>query len=255
MFSPLKRALCGQTAPPHAPTETREKLSARCRRFDRVTDRRTDAITPEPARWVSVAAIAVTLLLWASAFVAIRHLGHDFSPGALSLGRLGVGTVALGVVALSRGLVRPSRTDLLAIIAIGVLWFGIYNIALNEGERRVDAGTASMLLQVSPVLIAVLAATFLRERFTRYLAIGLFLAFAGVAVIGLSTSPGGHRDALGVGLCLVSALVYSISMIVQKPLVSRLPAVQVTWLAATVGLVVWAGSAWAGTGCCGTPAA
>ncbi|MFN8193159.1 MAG: DMT family transporter [Nocardioidaceae bacterium] len=203
-----------------------------------MTDRRTDAITPEPARWVSVAAIAVTLLLWASAFVAIRHLGHDFSPGALSLGRLGVGTVALGVVALSRGLVRPSRTDLLAIIAIGVLWFGIYNIALNEGERRVDAGTASMLLQVSPVLIAVLAATFLRERFTRYLAIGLFLAFAGVAVIGLSTSPGGHRDALGVGLCLVSALVYSISLILQKPVVARVSALQLTWLACTVGAVV-----------------
>ena len=40
-------------------------------------------------------AVAITLLLWASAFVAIRHLGHTFSPGALSLGRLLVGSVAL----------------------------------------------------------------------------------------------------------------------------------------------------------------
>lgn len=197
-----------------------------------------DTLHQQPARWVSVVAITVTLLLWASAFVAIRHLGHDYSPGALSLGRLVVGTLCLGVVALSRGLVRPSRSDLVAIVAIGLLWFGIYNVALNEGERRVDAGTASMLLQVSPVLIAVLAAIFLRERFTRYLVGGLLLAFAGVAVIGLSTSPGGDRDPLGVVLCLVAALVYSISLILQKPIVGRLPAVQVTWLACTVGAVV-----------------
>ena len=53
-----------------------------------------------------------------------------------------------------------------SIVVIGVLWYGVYMVALNEGEQRVDAGTAAMLIQVSPVLIAVLAAIFLRERFT-----------------------------------------------------------------------------------------
>ena len=120
--------------------------------------------------WLPLAAVACTLVFWASAFVAIRHLGEDFSPGALSLGRLLVGALCLGVVALSRGVPRPSRADLLTIVVIGVLWFGVYNVALNAGERRVDAGTAAMLIQVSPVLIALLAAMFLGERFTVYLA-------------------------------------------------------------------------------------
>ena len=65
---------------------------------------------------------------------------------------------------------RPTGREWVSIVAIGVLWFGVYNVALNEGEHRVDAGTAAMLIQVSPVLIAVLAAMFLGERFTRYLA-------------------------------------------------------------------------------------
>ena len=39
-------------------------------------------------------------------------------------------------------------------------------------------------------------------------------------------------------LCLVAAVVYSISLILQKPLVGRLPAVHVTWLACTIGAVV-----------------
>lgn len=196
---------------------------------------RLDPAVPE---WLPVAAVSVTLLLWASAFVAIRHLVHDFSPGALSLGRLLVGSVCLGAAALARGVPRPTARQWVSLVTIGVLWFGVYNIALNAGERRVDAGTAAMLIQVSPVLIAVLAATFLQEPFTRYLGLGLALAFAGVGLISLSTSGSSNHDLLGVALCLVSALAYSVSLILQKPLVARLPAIHVTWLACTVGAVV-----------------
>ena len=95
-----------------------------------------------------------------------------------------------------------------------------------------------MLIQVSPVLIALMAAVFLHERFTANLGLGLALAFAGVGIISLSTTDGGgDRDLLGVALCLVSAIAYSISLILQKPLVARLPAIHVTWLACTVGAV------------------
>jgi drug/metabolite transporter (DMT)-like permease len=188
------------------------------------------------SRWLPVAAVVVTLTLWASAFVAIRHLGHDFSAGSLSLGRLSVGAIALGAVAVSRGVPRPSRRDWLSLVVIGVLWFGVYNVSLNQGERHVDAGTAAMLIQISPVLIALLATLFLGDRFTGWLGLGLALAFAGVVLIGLS-QPGGHNDLVGVGLCLVAALVYSVSLVVQKPLVSRLSALHVTWLACTIGAV------------------
>src|SRR5262245_17032871 len=166
--------------------------------------------------WLPLAAVSVTLVFWASAFVAIRHLGQDFSPGALSLGRLVVGAICLGAVALGRGLPRPSGRDWVSIVAIGVLWFGVYNVALNAGERRVDAGTASMLIQISPVLIALLAAVFLNERFTLYLGVGLALAFTGVGLISLASSGDGHdNDLLGVVLCLVSAVVYSVSLVLQ----------------------------------------
>ena len=196
-------------------------------------------MTPRSApSWLPLAAVGCTLVFWASAFVAIRHLGHDFSPGALSLGRLLVGSAVLGGVALSRGLPRPSPRDMISIAVIGLLWFGLYNVALNAGERRVDAGTAAMLIQVSPVLIALLAALFLGERFTVPLGVGLGLAFGGVVLIAFATSsPDAHGDVLGVLLCLVSAVAYSISLILQKPLMARLPAVQVTWLACTVGAI------------------
>ena len=192
-----------------------------------------------PPAWLPLAAVGVTLVLWASAFVAIRHLAGTFSAGSLSLGRLVVGSLCLGAVALSRGLPRPTGRQWAAVVTIGVLWFGIYNVALNAGEQHVDAGTAVMLIQVSPVLVALLAATFLGERFTRYLAIGLALAFGGVALIATASGDtGGDRSVAGVVLCLLAAVVYSVSLVLQKPLVARLPAIHVTWLACSVGAVV-----------------
>ncbi len=194
-------------------------------------------MTPPRHAALPLLAVAVTLLLWSSAFVAIRHLGTTFTPGALSLGRLVVGSLALGGVLATRGWVPVRRADWPPLIGIGLLWFGVYNVALNEGERRVDAGTASMLIQLSPVLIAVLAVLFLGERSGPALWAGLLIAFGGVALISLGADSGAGRDVLGVLLCLVSAAAYSVSVILQKPLLSRVPALQVTWIACTVGAV------------------
>jgi len=184
-------------------------------------------------------AVGTTLVLWASAFVAIRHLGHDFSAGPLTLARQGVAAIALGVMALRSGLPRPTGRQWVSLAVIGVLWFAVYHLALNQGEIWVDAGTAAMLLQVSPVLVAVLAAMFLGERFTLPLVIGLLVAFAGVALIGLSGQADNGVDTgkmlLGALLCLVSAVTYSVSLILQKPLVAELSAVHVTWLACVIG--------------------
>jgi drug/metabolite transporter (DMT)-like permease len=55
------------------------------------------------------AAALVTIVLWASAFVAIRHVGHVVSPGPLTLGRLLVGSIVLGLVMLTRRAPVPAR--------------------------------------------------------------------------------------------------------------------------------------------------
>lgn len=192
--------------------------------------------------------MGVTLVLWASAFVAIRHLGEDISPGPLALGRNLVGAVALGVLALPR-FRRPTPAQWARLVAIGLLWYAVYNLALNEGEQRVDAGTASLVLQSAPVMIALLAAVFLGERFTAAKAIGLALAVTGVGIISASGSGAdggvGGGELLGALLCALAALVYAVSAVLQKPLMARLPAVEVTWVACSVGAVAclpWLGT-------------
>ncbi|MBV9100487.1 MAG: DMT family transporter [Candidatus Dormibacteraeota bacterium] len=185
-----------------------------------------------------IVAAAVTVVLWASAFVAIRQAGHQISAGALAFGRLAVGSIVLGALVATRQRVWPSGRQWLLVLACGVSWFGIYNIALNEAERHVGAGIAAMLVNVGPIIIALLAGLFLGEGFPRGLLGGGLLAFCGVVLIGIATAGGAIGDATGVVLCVVAAVGYAVGVVCQKPVLGHVPALSVTWLGCVVGMLV-----------------
>ena len=188
-------------------------------------------------------AALVTVTVWASAFVGIRAAGKELSPGSIALGRLLVSCAVLTGVALVRREPLPRRRDLLAIAVFGVLWLGVYSTALNAAERRVDAGTAAMLINIGPILIAILAGIFLREGFPPWLYAGGAVAFAGVVVIGLATSQASSRGGLGIALLLLAAFAYASAVVIQKPVLARASPLQVTWLgcvAATIACLPFA---------------
>jgi drug/metabolite transporter (DMT)-like permease len=194
-----------------------------------------DQTTSRRQALMALGAALVTVALWASAFVGIRAAGAELGPGPLALLRLAVGSLALGVVVLARRDPFPPRAALPGLLVCGLLWFGVYNVALNEAERRVDAGTAAMLVNVGPVLIAVLAGIVLGEGLPRRLLAGCAVALAGAVVIGLATSDGGLATGWGAALCLVAAAGYAGGVVAQKPLLAKSSALQVTWLACTIG--------------------
>jgi drug/metabolite transporter (DMT)-like permease len=198
-----------------------------------------------PRLW---AAMAVTVVLWASAFVGIRSAGADYSPGALTLGRIAVGAVALMAIAAVAGRRRrvaaaastggpggPSargrlRGRILALVIVwGLAWFGVYNLVLNAAERHLDAGTAALLVNLAPMIVAVLAGMLLGEGFPRRLIIGMLVAFAGVAVIAAATSTG-TVDPVGVGLGLAAAVLYGGAATLQKRLLQYVDAATMTWI-------------------------
>jgi drug/metabolite transporter (DMT)-like permease len=198
----------------------------------------TGPVPSERERTLALGSAVVTVSLWASAFVGIRSASRQLSPEALALGRLTIAAVALGLLALVRREPLPSRRDQPAIAFCGVAWFGLYNIALNEAERRVDAGTAAMLVNVGPILIAVLAGFVLHEGFPRRLLAGCTVAFAGAVAIGSATSKHGLAPTWAALLCVAAASFYAVGVVAQKPLLARVSPLMVTWLACTFGALV-----------------
>ena len=184
-----------------------------------------------------IGAVAVMVCVWASAFVAIRFADRELSAGALALGRLLVGSAALGILVLARRAPLPGRRELAGIVVCGVLWFGVHNVALNAAEQRVDAGTAAMLVNVGPILIAILAGVILHEGFPPRLLAGCLVSFAGAVVIGVATSSHGLQDSWGAVLCLIAAAAYAGGVVAQKPVLRHASPLSVTWLACTIGAI------------------
>ena len=188
----------------------------------------------------ALVAALITVVLWASAFVGIRAASVDLAPGSLALGRLAVGAISLAVLVLARGLVRPSRRDFMLVVASGLLWFAFYNVALNAAEQNVDAGTASMLTNMGPILIAHLRRPVPRrgvpaapqrrdrDRLPRDPDHRLRLV---VGARARRQRAAGDRPVRG------GRHAYAGGVTLQKPALRALPAAQVTWMACLAGAI------------------
>ncbi|AWB93823.1 DMT family transporter [Aeromicrobium chenweiae] len=192
-------------------------------------------------RDLSLPALLVTVVLWASAFVAIRAVGDTFSPGSLTLGRLVVGAVALLAVARPTAAGIPRGRILGLVVVYGLTWSVAYNIALNAAERDLDAGTTALIVNIAPALIALLAGFIFKDGFPRPLIIGMLVAFAGVALIALGgdqhAAGGQSPSTAGVVLCVLAALFYATGALVQKPVLAFVSPVMCVWLGCVVGVV------------------
>jgi drug/metabolite transporter (DMT)-like permease len=191
-----------------------------------------------PAPYLALLAALITVILWASAFVGIRMLGSSYSPGALAFGRIATGAVVLGVIALRYRRPWPRGRTLGLVLAYGVAWFGVYTVALNEAERHIDAGTAALLVNVAPILVAVFAGFLLREGFAPPLVVGIAIAFGGVGLIALGGSDGAAvTDSIGIWLALLAALLYASGVLMQKVALRGVDVLTATFVGCATGAV------------------
>ncbi len=183
----------------------------------------------------AIAAVALTVLLWASAFPGIRAGLAGFDPGALAALRYVVATLAFLALAASGQIERPKMGDLPRIVLAGGLGIAAYNFALNTGERSVDPGTASFLINTSPIFTALLGAIFLGEKFSPWAWVGAAIGFTGAAIIAFAAS-GGFRFTPDAIVVLVAAFCQAAQFVLQKPLLPRYGALS------TTAYLVWAGT-------------
>ncbi|MCX6361888.1 MAG: DMT family transporter [Armatimonadetes bacterium] len=186
-------------------------------------------------------AFVVTILLWGSAFPAIRYAVRFFSPAHLTLLRFLFGCAAMTIIAVVGRVPIPPARLLPRVALIGVMGSVGYHLALNFGLRTVSAAAGSLIVNLSPVLTAILARTYLRERMAMRGWSGLALAVAGGAVIAsgeLAARKVGVRMApTGVLLLLFCACCWSVVIIIQKPLMQRVSPSQVGIWSVLIGAV------------------
>ena len=194
---------------------------------------------PEPK---TIALIALTLVLWASAFAGIKIGLTGYGPGELALLRFLVASVVLGAYAVAVRMKPPARRDLPVLFLAGLLGVTIYHVTLNAGERTVSAGAASLIVAAGPVFTALMSRAFLGERITRLGWAGVGVSFLGVALISFGEGGADFRLETGALLVLISAVSTAGYFVVSKRLLERYGSLAFTsymiW-AGTIPLLLW----------------
>lgn len=142
---------------------------------------------------------AAFVLLWSSGFIAAKiGLGHADTLTFLGL-RYGVVTVLMGIIAVAMRAPWPKTWREAGHIAVAgallqALYFGGIWLAMGLG---VGAGVAALIVCMQPILTAAVVGPILGERVSGRQWLGLFLGFAGVAIVvarklslGLGTTEG-----------------------------------------------------------------
>ncbi|MBG9719256.1 DMT family transporter [Bacillus mycoides] len=167
-----------------------------------------------------VCAHAFTILIWGTAFPGIRMGLEAYTPEHLTLLRLLIASLILFLFSLIYKLRLPDLKDIPVIFIFGALGFTIYHIALNYGEKSVNAGPASLIVSVTPILTAILASVFLNERMKLNGWIGGVISFVGIAFLSLSQGDSIQLNSGGL-LILLAAISESLFFVFQRPYLKK----------------------------------
>lgn len=152
--------------------------------------------------------------IWGSAFLAIKLSVHETGPLWLVMIRVAIAFLPIAMFALWRkDPLPPTLHDWLVIIAMSLLNTVGPFFLISWAELHIPAGVTSLIMGVGP-LATMVAAHFTTpdDRFTGGKIMGMFLGFAGLAlVVGPGLSQGIGFDALAYAavwsgmLCYVAA--------------------------------------------------
>ena len=144
----------------------------------------------------------------------------------------------LGVMLKARGRdFRLQRREILPLIVLGLL-VAVSSLTLFQSYHYMDAGIASTLLFVYPILVALIMALGFRERITPLTIFCIALAVLGIGL--LYEGDGQTLSLTGVTLVLLSSLSYAVYIVgVNRSALAALPTVKLTFYALLFGLVIY----------------
>jgi len=202
-----------------------------------------EATGPVPGWGWTETALSLMVLVWGLNFAVAKHALGQFEPLAFNAIRFCIASVFVFAVLLAQGeLTWPDPEDVLRMVGLGLLGNVLYQGCFVLGLARTPAGSASLILAVSPVMTALLSALAGHERPGWRTWIGAAVAIAGVALItGTGISLGSRREAVGNLILVFAAAAWAAYTVSARPMVRKYGSVRTTawtmWVG-TVGLVL-----------------
>jgi len=185
----------------------------------------------------------LTVLIWGFNFSVIKIALREFTPGSFNGPRLTIASLLLLLfLRLKEGSIAPPRGDLLKLVILGIVGNTFYQYLFINGISRTSASTTSMILTMTPILIAVLSAVFIKERIHWVGWLGILTSFVGLYFVIFGNSSGvslGERILSGNLMILFGNLFWAVYTVFSKPLLDRMSPLRVTALTLAFGTLFY----------------
>lgn len=126
-----------------------------------------------------------TVFLWASAFPLTKVAMTHYTPNSLSFIRCTVASIFLIIIGMLNHIRKPQKKDVLWFFLSGGLGFALYMISFNTGMQTLTSATSSIIIAITPIMTAVVAAKWYGEKIKKMGWFTIALAFIGVLIIML----------------------------------------------------------------------
>jgi len=193
---------------------------------------------------LTIAALVVAMLLWASSFVALKYTFGLFDPWFVIFARMAIALLFVLLVFPStfKALGRATRHDLRLLTLMALFEPGLYFLFEAEALQNTSASQAGIITALLPVMVALGAWLWMEERLTRRIVVGGALAFAGTVWLSLGApeTPGAPDPLYGnfmEFLAMVSAVGYTLTL---KHLTRRFTPLFLTAFQALLGTIFFA---------------
>ncbi|MGL1930533.1 MAG: DMT family transporter [Desulfotalea sp.] len=166
-------------------------------------------------RYISLLA---TMFLWGGTFISGRILGETLAAPISAFLRFAVASLTLLIILkISKGyLPRPQKNQWIPLTLLGMSGIFAYNMFFFEGLKFISGGRAALIISATPLVVAIIASFFLKEKLNTQKSIGIFLSLIGAIFVISNGHPlaiiqggFGHGETLLLG-CVISWSAYTL---------------------------------------------
>lgn len=188
-----------------------------------------DRSSARPGDFVTDLLLVLMAVIWAVNYSVAKYGTRTVPPLAYNAVRIVMAVAALVAIGRLRSQEMPERRDILALVALGVLGNGLYQLCFIEGLARSRAGTVALMLAASPAFVAIVGRLYRVERVGArgWMGIALQLLGIGFVAFGSVVRSSGDDTVLGSGLILAGSLCWAFFAILIKPYTERLSGIDV----------------------------
>ncbi|WP_298190294.1 DMT family transporter [uncultured Pseudomonas sp.] len=200
----------------------------------------------EQGTGLAVVCLVIAMALWGSSFIALKLAFAELPALWVIFGRMALGSLVFLLAWRWRGKMQYRAGDWKYLLGLAACEPCLYFLFEALALERTSAAQAGMVMALMPLLVAVGAFVFLRERISRITLLGFVIALVGAAWLSLAGSADEHASnpILGNFFELLAILCATGYTLLLKHLSARYSPFLLTAMVAFVGTIFFLPMAW-----------